>query len=93
MQTPTTGPAKEANTSMKNDFAAMTLTLHDKFYQHTALETNALLIPFKPPTEISLKILSCMYLRTKIRRRHVIFAKMTYSRLRTHIVLIRQRSS
>ena len=31
MQTPTTGPAKDANTSIKNDFAAMTLTLHDKF--------------------------------------------------------------
>lgn len=31
MQTPTTGPAQDANTSIKNDFAAMTLTLHDNF--------------------------------------------------------------
>jgi hypothetical protein len=46
-QTPTTGPAKDANTSIIKGFAAMTLTLHDISNRTLRLNWNALLTQFK----------------------------------------------
>ncbi len=56
-QTPTKGPAKDANTSIIKGFAAMTLTLHDISNRTLRLNWNALLNPIQTTqTETSLEI-------------------------------------